>query len=70
MRVTIPPRIDAKDSGMRVRAGLRFALAAACMSKGINSASAATLFMIADRRAANPDINPICPLNLCEARSS
>ena len=52
IRVTMPPRIEANDSGISVSAGLRLDFAAACMSTGINSASAATLFITADRAAA------------------
>ena len=57
--VIIPPRMDAKDSGISVRAGLRFSLSAACRSTGISSASAATLFISAESAAETPDIKPI-----------
>lgn len=60
IRVTIPPRIEAKDSGIRVSAGLRLPLAAASRSSGMSSASAATLFMTAESKAARPDMMPIC----------
>ena len=56
----MPPRIEAKDSGIRVRRTLRLAFLAACMSIGINNASAATLFIIADKTADTPDITLIC----------
>ena len=48
----MPPRIDAKDSGIRDNDGLRPDFLAACRSSGISNASAATLFMIADSDAA------------------
>ena len=54
--VIMPPSIDAKDKGIKVSEGLRLAFAAACRSTGINIASAATLFMTADRIAAIPAI--------------
>ena len=54
--VTIPPSIDANDSGISVIAGLRPAFLAACKSIGINSASAATLFITADNEAETPAI--------------
>ena len=59
IRVTMPPRIVAKESGIRVRLGLRSPFRAASMSTGINSDSAATLFMTADSRPPTPDIRPI-----------
>ncbi len=58
--VTIPPRIEANDSGIRVSAGLRFAFAAACRSTGMSSASAATLFMTAESAAAIDDMTAMC----------
>ena len=57
--VIMPPRIDAKDSGINVSAGLRFSLLAACRSTGMRSASAATLFINAESAAETPDISPI-----------
>ena len=54
IKVTMPPRIEAKDRGIRVNAGLRLALAAASRSTGMSSASAATLFMIAESAADTP----------------
>ncbi len=48
----MPPSIDAKESGISDIAGLRPALDAACMSSGISSASAATLFITAESAAA------------------
>ena len=59
MSVMRPPRMDAKEIGIRVIAALRPALRAAWISIGINSANAATLFMIADSTAATPDITPM-----------
>ena len=58
--VISPPRMEAKDSGIRLRPGWRRACDAAFMSIGIKSASAATLFISADSTAATPDITPIC----------
>jgi len=49
--VVMPPRMVAKDSGIRVSAGERFARRAACMSTGMSSARAATLFMKAESAA-------------------
>ena len=40
--------------------GLRPAFFAACISTGISKASAATLFMTADKAAARPDMMLIC----------
>ena len=74
--VTMPPRIEANESGMSVSAGLRFALAAAWTSTGINSARAATLFMAAESPAAMADMIPMCmerprdSLMRCRARTS
>ena len=58
--VIMPPSIDAKDKGISVSEGLRFAFAAAWMSTGINMARAATLFITADSAAAIPAITAIC----------
>ena len=63
IRVIMPPRIEANDSGIKLNATLRFAFFAACISIGINNARAATLFMIADNTAATPDITPMCMNN-------
>ena len=60
IRVQVPPRIDAKDSGINDRDGLRFALLAAWMSTGMSRASAATLFMTADNTAASEDMIVMC----------
>ena len=57
--VSMPPRIVAKESGISVAAGLRLAFAAACMSTGMSRASAATLFITADRAAATVDMIPM-----------
>ena len=61
--VIMPPRIDANDSGIRLNRTLRLAFFAACMSIGINSASAATLFITADSIADTPAITLICMNN-------
>ena len=61
MRVTMPPRMVAKASGISVRPGPRPALRAACMSTGIRSASAATLFMKADSTEPMPPIMAMWP---------
>ncbi len=58
--VIMPPKIEAKDSGMRVSLGLRSALSAACRSIGISKASAATLFMMAESAAETPAITEMC----------
>ena len=60
INVTMPPRIDANESGMRVSAGLRLAFRAACISTGISNASAATLFITALSAAAIVDMTAIC----------
>ena len=57
--VTRPPKREANESGINVRDGLRPAFFAACISTGINSASAATLFITADNPAANADMKVI-----------
>ncbi len=56
IRVAMPPRIVAKDSGIRLSPGARPALRAVWMSTGISKASAATLFMKAE---STPPIVPI-----------
>ncbi len=61
--VAIPPRMVAKDSGIRLSPGARPALRAVWMSTGISSANAATLFMKADRTAPIPPISAICAPN-------
>ena len=66
IRVTIPPRIVAKDKGIKVSAGLRSACFAASPSTGIKSANAATLFINADKAAPTPDISPICIVTVRE----
>ncbi len=65
--VTNPPRIEAKESGINVSAGLLALLAAACKSTGINRASVATLFITADNTAETPDMIPICAHRAREA---
>ena len=60
MSVIMPPRIEAKESGIRVRPGLRWAFSEACRSRGIKSASAATLFITADRAADTPAMTLMC----------
>ena len=65
--VIMPPRIEAKDSGIRDSDGLRPAFFAACMSTGISRASAATLFMMAERPAASADMMPMCVASLRDA---
>ena len=55
--VTMPPRMVAKLSGIRLRPGERPALRAVWMSTGISSASAATLFMKAESTA------PMAPIS-------
>jgi hypothetical protein len=57
--VIMPPRMVAKESGIRVSAAARFALAAASRSSGIRSASAATLLMTADSAAPTTAMTPI-----------
>ncbi len=68
--VIMPPRIEAKDSGMSDRDGLRPAFFAACISTGMSSASAATLFMIADSAAARPDMIAMCVASLRDASTT
>ena len=58
--VIIPPRMDANDSGISDNDGLRSAFLAACMSTGISSASAATLFIRAESAAASDDMIAMC----------
>ena len=57
--VAMPPRMVAKDSGIRLNPGARPALRAVCISTGISSASAATLFIKAESTAPMPPISPI-----------
>ena len=49
INVMRPPRMVANESGMRSIAGENFARAADCTAMGMRSASAPTLFMMADR---------------------
>ncbi len=62
--VIMPPRMDAKDSGISDSDALRPLLRAACRSRGISSARAATLFITADRHAASPDMMPMWDASL------
>ena len=57
--VTMPPKIVANDSGIKVTLGLRFALRADSISTGISKDSAATLFITAESNPPTPDIKPI-----------
>ena len=52
--VANPPRIEAKDSGIRSVAGDWPSRAAAWIATGIKSANAPILFIKADRTAAAP----------------
>ena len=63
--VTMPPRMVAKESGIRLSPGARPALCAVWISTGINSASAATLFMKAE---SSPPIAPISAIWAPSAR--
>ncbi len=65
--VIMPPSIDANDKGMSDKDGLRPAFFAACMSTGIRSASAATLFINADKPAARPAMIVMCVASLRDA---
>ena len=60
IRVIMPPRMVAKDRGIRERPGERSAFLAASISSGMSNASAATLLMIADRLAPTMAMRPIC----------
>ena len=68
--VIMPPRIDAKDSGISVNDGLLPAFLAACISTGMSKASAATLFIIAESAAARPDMMVICVPSLRDASTT
>ncbi len=70
IRVTMPPRIEANEIGIRESAGLRFALRAAWMSSGIRRASAATLFIIVDNAAERVAMMPMCAARPREASST
>ena len=59
IRVTIPPRMVANDSGISVKEGLRLARLAASISTGISNARAATLFISADNAAPITEIRLI-----------
>jgi len=60
IRVIIPPRIVANDSGIRLCPVGRFAFFAASMSSGIKRASAATLLMTAESPAPTAAMMAIC----------
>ena len=68
--VIMPPSIDANDKGMSDKDGLRPAFFAACMSTGIRSASAATLFINADKPAARPAMIVMCVASLRDASTT
>ena len=59
IRVTSPPRIAPKESGISTTAGERLALRADCSATGIKSPSVPTLFMKADMAAARLDSTPM-----------
>jgi hypothetical protein len=61
IRVAMPPRIVAKDKGISVFLGGQLDALALFISMGIKSASAATLFMKAERIAPIKPIIDICP---------
>ena len=67
IRVIRPPRIEAKDSGMRVRPTARLAFFAAWMSTGISNASAPTLFITAESPAARDDMTKMCRVSVVAA---
>ena len=58
--VTMPPRMVAKDSGIRLCPAARLAFSAASTSSGIKRASAATLLMTADSTAPALPMMAIC----------
>ena len=66
MSVTIPPSMEAKERGIKVRAGLRLARWAVWISIGISSANAATLFMRLESVAEIVAMIPIWALKLLE----
>ena len=59
IKVIMPPRIEAKDSGISVSPGFRSVFSDACRSMGMSNASAATLFITADSAAETPAIRPM-----------
>ena len=61
IRVAMPPRIVAKDKGISVFLGGQLDALALFISMGIKSASAATLFMKAERIAPIKPKIDICP---------
>ena len=63
INVTRPPRIEAKESGIKVAAADRLAFLAACRSTGISNARAPTLFITADKAADTPDMTKICDVS-------
>ncbi len=68
--VIIPPRIDANESAMSESEGLRPLFFAACISRGMSNARAATLFITADRDAASADMMPTCAASLRDASTT
>ena len=62
IRVTMPPRIDAKASGMSTSRGGRSFRRQASSAAGISSASAPTLFMKPDSPAASAESTLTCPV--------
>ena len=59
IRVMVPPKIEAKASGIRMNPGVRLALAADFSATGINRASAPTLLIKAESKA---EILPMKPM--------
>ena len=70
INVIMPPRMEAKDSAISDRDGLRPAFLAACKSTGMSNASAATLFMTAESAAASADMMLTCAASLREASTT
>ena len=62
--VAMPPRIVAKDNGISVFLGVQLDALALFISIGIRRASAATLFMKADKIAPIKPMIDICPQRL------
>ena len=55
MRVTRPPRMDAKDIGIRITAGDRLAFLEDSIPTGIKRAKAPTLFITMENNAETPE---------------
>ena len=70
IKVTSPPKMEANDIGIRIKAGDRLAFSEDSMATGISNASAPTLFITEESTAATPERAAICKETLLMAGST